>query len=114
MSRNLLLSGSAMALVTCLVATAPARAQVVPDASIEGPIQMVTPAPGTSPFGPTKGEMKVMGVKVVVLVSAPIHTDTNPNLTLGELTGDPMVGGSPLPRSTRCVHRWYRHRHGRQ
>ena len=97
MSRNLLLGVSAMALAACLVATAPAHAQViVPDASIEGPIQTVTPySPDqTSQFGPLQGEMNVMGVTVKVLRSAPIHTATNPGLTLNQLQ-TPGLPGRP-------------------
>ena len=51
MSRELLLGATAAALVACL-AGSPVQAQVVvPDASIEGPIQAVNATPGSGPLG---------------------------------------------------------------
>lgn len=84
---KLLVGVSTLTLMLGVAALAPAQAQIVPDASIEGPIQSVTPfaVDQASQFGPVQGEMKVMGVTVKVLRSAPIHTDTNPNVALGTL-----------------------------
>jgi len=86
MLRNLLLGTSALGLAAFVAASAQAQVVIVPDASIEGAIQSVTPGAGVfAPFGATKGEMVVMGVTVRVLASAPIHSDTNPAIDLSTL-----------------------------
>jgi hypothetical protein len=92
MSYRLLLGASAITLG--LAAASPARAQVVvPDASIEGPIQSVDPTPGGPVLGRTwVGTMQVMGVTVRVLTTASIQSPTA-SLTLGQVGAAPPLPG---------------------
>jgi hypothetical protein len=100
MSRQLLFSASAIAVMGVASAAGPARAQVVvPDASIEGPIQSVDATPGSGLLGGVPvnwvGEMQVMGVKIRVLGDAPLHSPTA-SVTIADIAGV----GNPLPGRT--------------
>jgi hypothetical protein len=97
MSRSLLLGATAIALALALPAAPPARAQaVVPDASIEGPIQSVDPTPGQGTLDGSSvswvGQMQVMGVTVRVLTNASINSPTAA-LTLPQVSAAPPLPG---------------------
>jgi hypothetical protein len=97
MSRRLLLSASAIVLGLGLAAASPAWAQVVvPDASIEGPLQSVTHTSGSITLDGELvtwvGEMRVMDVTVRVLEDATIHSPTA-TLTLNQVDAPPALPG---------------------
>jgi hypothetical protein len=97
MSKTLLLGASAIALGIGIAAASPASAQVVvPDASLEGPIQSIDPTPGTGtlPSGPVdySGTMQVMGITVRVLNNAIVRTDTAA-VTVAQLAAAPPLAG---------------------
>jgi hypothetical protein len=97
MPRRLLLGVSAIALIAGAAASSPAQAQVVvPDASIEGPIQTVDPTPGSGTLGGNPvtwvGTMEVMGVTIRVLTGASINSPTTA-LTLADVGAPPALPG---------------------
>lgn len=96
MSRRLLPSVSALALLAGLAGVSPASAQaLLPDVTIEGPVQTFSsPTAGElAPNGqPIIGVMKVMGATVKVPQGAPIHSPTNSSLTWQQFTMGAFVG----------------------
>jgi hypothetical protein len=108
MHRILLSSASALVLATLVATGSPAFAQtvtVLPDVTLEGPIQSfpatgAETVPTTTGVGldiagkPIVGTIKVMGITVKVAANAAIHTPTKENLSWAQFATGAFPGRS--------------------